>query len=453
MKFYNNILETIGNTPLVKLNVLTKDVKATVLAKVETTNPGNSVKDRMAIKMIEDAEKAGFLKPGGTIIEGTSGNTGMGLALGCIIKGYKLVCVLNDKQSKEKMDILRAVGAEVVVCPTAVEPTDPRSYYSVSRRLAEETPNSWYANQYDNLSNRTAHYESTGPEIWEQTDGKITHFVVGVGTGGTISGVGKYLKEKNPNIKIWGIDTYGSVFKKYKETGIFDENEIYPYITEGIGEDILPENVDFDVIDLFEKVTDKDAAVYTRKIAREEGIFVGNSAGSAIKGLLQLKDQLTEDDVVVVLFHDHGSRYVGKMYNDDWMRERGFLDEEFKTAGELVAQHRNTPLVTLYAEELVSHAIAAMRKFSISQIPVMKDGKFVGSIDDSNVYQLLVENPELRNAPISTIMNAAFPIVKAATHLDELCKLINKNTPAVLVEMPEGGYHIVTRYDIISAMS
>lgn len=453
MKFYNNILETIGNTPLVKLNVLTKDVKATVLAKVETTNPGNSVKDRMAIKMIEDAEKAGFLKPGGTIIEGTSGNTGMGLALGCIIKGYKLVCVLNDKQSKEKMDILRAVGAEVVVCPTAVEPTDPRSYYSVSRRLAEETPNSWYANQYDNLSNRTAHYESTGPEIWEQTGGKITHFVVGVGTGGTISGVGKYLKEKNPNIKIWGIDTYGSVFKKYKETGIFDENEIYPYITEGIGEDILPENVDFDVIDLFEKVTDKDAAVYTRKIAREEGIFVGNSAGSAIKGLLQLKDQLTEDDVVVVLFHDHGSRYVGKMYNDDWMRERGFLDEEFKTAGELVAQHRNTPLVTLYAEELVSHAIAAMRKFSISQIPVMKDGKFVGSIDDSNVYQLLVENPELRNAPISTIMNAAFPIVKAATHLDELCKLINKNTPAVLVEMPEGGYHIVTRYDIISAMS
>jgi cystathionine beta-synthase len=351
------------------------------------------------------------------------------------------------------MDILRAVGAEVVVCPTAVEPTDPRSYYSVSRRLAEETPNSWYANQYDNLSNRTAHYESTGPEIWEQTGGKITHFVVGVGTGGTISGVGKYLKEKNPNIKIWGIDTYGSVFKKYKETGIFDENEIYPYITEGIGEDILPENVDFDVIDLFEKVTDKDAAVYTRKIAREEGIFVGNSAGSAIKGLLQLKDQLTEDDVVVVLFHDHGSRYVGKMFNDDWMRERGFLDEEFKTAGELVAQHRNTPLVTVYAEELVSHAIAAMRKFSISQIPVMKDGKFVGSIDESDVYQVLVENPELRNAAISTIMKAPFPAVKAATHLDELCKLINKNTPAVLVEMPEGGHHIVTRYDIISAMS
>lgn len=453
MKVYNNILETIGNTPLVKLNRLTKDVKATVLAKVETTNPGNSVKDRMAVKMIEDAEKAGILKPGGTVIESTSGNTGMGLALACIIKGYKLICVLNDKQSKEKMDILRAVGAEVVVCPTAVEPDDPRSYYSVSRRLANEIPNSWYVNQYDNLSNRQAHYESTGPEIWEQTEGKITHFVVGVGTGGTISGVGKYLKEKNPNIKIWGIDTYGSVFKKYKETGIFDENEIYPYITEGIGEDILPKNVDFDIIDLFEKVTDKDAAVYTRKLAREEGIFVGNSAGSAIKGLLQLSDQLTEDDVVVVLFHDHGSRYVGKIFNDDWMRERGFLEEEFKTAGELVANHSDRPLITLYAEELVSHAIAKMRKFGISQIPVLKDGQFAGSIDDSHVYQLLVDNPELRDAPISSIMNAPFPVVKSSTHLDDLCKLINKNTPAVLVELPEGKHHIVTRYDIISAMS
>lgn len=453
MKIFNNILETIGNTPMVRLNVLTKEIKATVLAKVETTNPGNSVKDRMAVKMIDDAEKAGLIKPGGTIIEGTSGNTGMGLALACIIKGYKLICVLNDKQSKEKMDILRAVGAEVVVCPTAVEPTDPRSYYSVSRRLAAETPNSWYVNQYDNLSNREAHYESTAPEIWEQTDGKITHFVVGVGTGGTISGVGKYLKEKNPDIKIWGIDTYGSVFKKYKETGIFDENEIYPYITEGIGEDILPANVDFDVIDYFEKVTDKDAAIYTRKLAREEGIFVGNSAGAAIKGLLQMKDQLTEDDVVVVLFHDHGSRYVGKMFNDDWMRERGFLEENYQTAGELVAKHKDTPLVTLYAEELVSHAIAKMRKFSISQIPVLKDGKFAGSIDDSRVYQLLVENPELRDSPISSIMSEPFPIVKSGTHVEELCKLINKNTPAVLVEMPEGNHHIVTRYDIISAMS
>lgn len=326
MKYAKNILETIGNTPLVKLNKIVEEVDALVLAKVETFNPGNSVKDRMALKMIEDAEADGRLKPGGTIVEGTSGNTGMGLALAAIVKGYKCVFVISDKQSKEKMDILRAVGAEVVVCPTDVEPNDPRSYYSVSKRLANETPNAWYVNQYDNPSNALAHYEQTGPEIWEQTQGKITHFVVGVGTGGTISGVGRYLKEKNPKIKIWGIDTYGSVFKKYHETGIFDENEIYPYITEGIGEDILPENVDFSIIDGFTKVTDKDAAIYTRKIAKEEGIFVGNSAGSAVKGLLQLKEHFTKDDVVVVLFHDHGTRYVGKMFNDDWMKKVDFID-------------------------------------------------------------------------------------------------------------------------------
>lgn len=453
MKFYNNILETIGNTPLVKLNRLTKDVKATVLAKVETTNPGNSVKDRMALQMIEDAEADGRLKPGGTIIEGTSGNTGMGLALVAIIKGYKLICVLSDKQSKEKMDILRAVGAEVYVCPTNVAPDDPRSYYSVSRRLATEIPNSWYVNQYDNPSNTKAHYLTTGPEIWEQTEGKITHFVVGVGTGGTISGVGKYLKEQNPNIKVWGIDTYGSVFKKYHETGIFDENEIYPYITEGIGEDILPKNVDFSVIDRFEKVTDQDAAVYQRRLAKEEGIFVGNSAGSAIKGVLQLSDELTEDDVVVVLFHDHGSRYVGKMFNDDWMRDRGFLNDEMATAGDLVAKHGDMPLVSLYSEELVSHAVDKMRKHNISQIPVMRDGQFVGSLDDNKVYQLLIDQPELRNTPISQIMQAPFPVVKGDARIDQISRLINKETTAVLVELPNGGHHIVTRHDLIAAIA
>ncbi len=326
MEYFENILGTIGNTPLVKLNKLTKELPCLVLAKYETFNPGNSTKDRMSLKMIEDAEKQGLLSPGGTIIEGTSGNTGMGLALVAIIKGYKCIFVLSDKQSREKMDILKAVGAEVVVCPTDVAPEDPRSYYSVSKRLARETPNSWYVNQYDNPSNAVAHFESTGPEIWKQTDGKITHFVVGVGTGGTISGVGKYLKSKNPDIKIWGIDTYGSVFKKYHETGIFDENEIYPYVTEGIGEDILPKNVDFKIIDGFTKVTDKDAAVYTQKLAKEEGMFLGNSAGAAIKGLLQLKNHFNEDDVVVVLFHDHGSRYVGKMFNDNWMKKMGYIE-------------------------------------------------------------------------------------------------------------------------------
>lgn len=325
MKFAKNILETIGNTPLVRLNTITEDVPGLVLAKIESFNPGNSVKDRMALKMVEDAESDGRLQPGGTIVEGTSGNTGMGLALAAIVKGYKLICVSTDKQSKEKFDVLRAVGAQVVVCPTDVAPEDPRSYYSTAKRIAEETPNAWYVNQYDNPSNALAHYEQTGPEIWEQTEGKITHFVVGVGTGGTISGVAKYLKEKNPKVKIWGIDTYGSVFKKYHETGIFDEKEIYPYITEGIGEDILPENVDFELIDHFEKVTDKDAAIFTRRLAKEEGIFAGNSCGAAIKGVIQLKKEFKENDVIVVLLHDSGSRYIGKMYNDEWMKSHNFF--------------------------------------------------------------------------------------------------------------------------------
>ena len=324
MDICNNILETIGNTPLIKLNKITSEVDALVLAKVEYFNPGNSVKDRMALKMVEDAEKDGRLKPGGTIVEGTSGNTGMGLALAAIVKGYKLICVSTDKQSKEKFDILKAVGAEVIICPTDVEPDDPRSYYSTSKRISEEIENSWYVNQYDNPSNTEAHYLSTGPEIWNQTDGKITHFVVGVGTGGTISGVAKFLKEKNPNIKIWGIDTYGSVFKKYHETGVFDKSEIYPYVTEGIGEDIIPANVNFDIIDSFEKVKDEDAAIYTRRLAKEEGIFAGNSCGAAVRGVVQLKKHFSKNDVVVVLLHDSGSRYVGKIYNDDWMKEKGF---------------------------------------------------------------------------------------------------------------------------------
>ncbi len=325
MKYADSILDTIGDTPLVKLNKITKEVNALVLAKVESFNPGNSVKDRIAVKMIEDAEAEGILKPGGTIVEGTSGNTGMGLALASIVKGYKLICVSTDKQSKEKFDVLRAVGAKVIICPTNVPPDDPSSYYSTSKRIAEETPNSWYVNQYDNLSNTKTHYEITGPEIWEQTKGKINHFVVGVGTGGTISGVGKFLKEKNPKIRIWGIDTYGSVFKKYHETGVFDPNEIYPYTTEGIGEDILPKNVDFSVIDKFEKVTDKDAAIYTRKLAKEEGIFAGNSCGAAIKGTIQLKKYFRKNEVVVVLLHDSGSRYIGKIYNDDWMKKMNFI--------------------------------------------------------------------------------------------------------------------------------
>lgn len=450
MKYAKNILETIGDTPMVKLNALVKDIDALVLAKYETFNPGNSVKDRMALTMVEDAEKDGRIQPGGTIIEGTSGNTGMGLALVAIVKGYKLICVMADKQSKEKMDILRAVGAKVMVCPTNVEPEDPRSYYSVSKRLAKETPNSWYVNQYDNPSNCKAHFESTGPEIWEQTKGKITHFVVGVGTGGTISGVGSYLKMKNPNIKIWGVDTYGSVFKKYHETGIFDENEIYSYITEGIGEDILPKNVRFEVIDGFTKVTDRDAAVYTQRLAKEEGMFLGNSAGAAIKGVLQLKEHFKKDDVVVVLFHDHGSRYVGKMFNDDWMRDRGFLEEEIFTATDLIKDRQDKELVTVKTEELVSHAIERMRTFKISQIPVTDSEGIVGSVDESALFTAYLKDKNTGNTPIKEIMKPPFPIVEANTPMDRIFDLIKKGSAAVLIKLEDGNHHIVTKYDVIS---
>jgi cystathionine beta-synthase len=452
-KYFNNILETIGNTPLVKLNKIVEDVPALVLAKVETTNPGNSVKDRMALKMIQDAETRGDLKPGGTIIECTSGNTGMGIAIAAVVKGYKCIFTTTDKQSKEKIDILRAVGAEVIVCPTNVEPKDPRSYYSVAERLSKEIPNSYWCNQYDNLSNRQAHYESTGPEIWEQTEGKVTHFVVGVGTGGTISGVAKYLKEKNPNIKIWGIDTYGSVFKKYHETGIFDPNEIYPYITEGIGEDILPLNVDFKLIDHFEKVTDKDAAIGTRNLARMEGVFVGNSAGSAIIGVKQMASKLTKDDVVVVLFHDHGSRYVGKMFNDDWMRDRGFLDDELIVA-DIIARKRSKVLLTLSASQTVKDALKFMKEKDISQLPVVNaDNQIVGAITESLVLTSLLENPIVNaDRPLGEIMSTALPEVDEKMPLKKLSYYFNEKIPAVVAVDKAGIRHIITKYDIVQAM-
>jgi len=360
---HDNILGAIGNTPLIRLNRIVRDVPATVYAKVETFNPGHSIKDRMAVRMIEDAERQGLLKPGGTIIEGTSGNTGMGLAIAAIVKGYKCIFTTTDKQSKEKVDALRAFGAEVIVCPTDVDPEDPRSYYSVSSRLVKETPNAWKANQYDNLSNSQAHYESTGPEIWEQTEGRIVHFLAGVGTGGTICGAGKFLKEKNPNLKIWGIDTYGSVFKKYKETGILDKHEIYPYVTEGIGEDFLPQNVDMSIVDHFEKVTDRDAAIYTRELVRQEGIWAGNSAGSAIAGLLQLKDNFRKGELVVVVFHDHGTRYLGKMFNPEWMRRMGYENVPGPTARSLVRSKKVADIVG--AATAVKDAAAGSVQFFI----------------------------------------------------------------------------------------
>jgi cystathionine beta-synthase len=453
-KICDNILEAIGDTPMVRINRITRGiVKATVLAKIETFNPGNSIKDRMAVRMIEDAERKGLLRPGGTIIEGTSGNTGMGLAIAAVVKGYRCVFTTTDKQSKEKIDALKAFGAEVIVCPTDVDPDDPRSYYSVSSRLEKEIPDSWKANQYDNLSNTAAHFELTAPEIWEQTDGRVTHLVCGVGTGGTISGVGRYLKAKNPKIKVWGIDTYGSVFKKYKETGIFDKNEIYPYVTEGIGEDFLPKNVDFDVIDQFEKVTDKDAALMTRRIAREEGIFAGNSAGSAMAGLLQLKDRFTADDLVVVIFHDHGSRYLGKMFNDDWMREKGFFDKTGLTARDLVASGVSGELQAIEGSEPVEVAVRLMGEHDFSQVSITRDKRIIGSLNEAHLYDQLVRQPDVKSLPVETIMQPAFPFVDISTPLELLSTMITPANPAVLVrDFKTDKTYIITRSDVIRVL-
>jgi cystathionine beta-synthase len=451
----NTILDTIGDTPLVRLNRIPKGlVKADVLAKIETFNPGNSIKDRMAVKMIEDAERDGRLKPGGTIIEGTSGNTGMGLAIAAVVKGYKCIFTTTDKQSKEKVDALRAFGAEVIVCPTDVDPEDPRSYYSVSSRLVKETPNSWKANQYDNPSNAQAHYETTGPEIWEQTGGKVDHLVVGVGTGGTICGVAKYLKERKPSVKAWGIDTYGSVFKKYKETGIFDKNEIYPYVTEGIGEDFLPQNVDFSLIDHFEKVTDRDAAIMTSRIAREEGIFAGNSAGAAVAGLLQLADRFEAGETVVVIFHDHGTRYLGKMYNPDWMREKGYLDKKGLTARDLVADRQKARLVTIECTEPVEKAARLMTELGYSQLPVTAGGRLVGSVNEANLFDQIVKNPELLKGSVDAIMQHAFPFADVSTNVEALAAMLTPESPAVLVrDFKSDETYIITRWDVIRALS
>ena len=447
----NNILETIGNTPLIKINNITKDLPCTVLAKVEYFNPGNSIKDRMAVKMIEIAEKEGKLKPGGTIIEGTSGNTGMGLALAAIIKGYKCIFTTTDKQSKEKADILKAVGAEVIVCPTNVDPEDPKSYYSVSKRLATEVPNSWYVNQYDNLANRLAHYEQTGPEIWEQTEGKVTHLIVATGTGGTITGTGKYLKEKNPDIKVWAIDSYGSLLTKYFNTGELDMKEVHPYITEGIGEDFVPENYDMGIIDKFEKVTDKAGAVMARRIAKEEGIFIGYSAGSALQGLMQLKQELKKTDVVVVVFHDHGSRYVGKIYNDQWMMERGFLD--VKTFKDMVSGRASKRLVTIEPQQTVADAVELMKKYDIEQIPVMNGEGLLGAVSEGGLFKKIFSNPEIKNETVASVMEPAYPIVSFDTPVERLGNLINKDNGAVLAKDESGNLHIVTKYDVIQSLA
>lgn len=452
---YNSIIDTIGNTPLVRLNKLNKGIAGEILVKVEYFNPGNSMKDRMAIKMVEDAEKAGILKPGGTIIEGTSGNTGMGLALAGIAKGYKCIFTMADKQSKEKIDILKAVGAEVIVCPTNVSPDDPRSYYAVARKLNKDIPNSFYPNQYDNLSNWKAHYETTGPEIWRDTAAAVTHFAAGVGTGGSMSGTAKYLKEQFDGLVSVGIDTYGSVFKKYKETGEFDENEIYPYLTEGIGEDILPKNVDFSVIDHFIKVTDKDAAVMTRRLSREEGLFVGWSCGSAVHGALEYaKENLKKGDVMVILLPDHGTRYLGKVYNDDWMRNHGFMENKTYGSARDIVNGRNEEyqLVVVRKRDKVRDAIAIMNEKSVSQIPVMEDGQVVGCLTDNKLLLKIIENPEIKDSTVDQVMEDSMHFVALDSTLDVLSSMVEKEK-AVLVRDEAHRVHIITKHDILEAIT
>lgn len=451
MDIKQNVLETIGNTPLIKLNKITKDIPALVLAKVDYFNPGNSIKDRMALKMVEVAEAEGKLKPGGTIIECTSGNTGMGLALAAVVKGYKAIFVTTDKQSKEKADILKAVGAEVIVCPTNVLPEDPKSYYSVAKRLAKEIPNSYHFNQYDNLANRLAHYETTGPEIWNQTDGKITHLVCTAGTGGTITGTAMYLKEKNPNIKIWAIDVYGSLLTHYFKTGEIDMNYVHPYISEGFGEDFVPENYDMTVIDHFEQVTDKDGAVMCRRIAKEEGLFCGYSAGSCLQGLMQLKNSLTKDDVVVCIFHDHGSRYVGKVYNDQWMMERGFLD--VKTFKDIVSGRVGKKLITIEPEHTVADAVELMKKYDIEQIPVMQNNEPIGSVSEQGLFLKVFANADIKNSKVAAVLEPNYPLVDFSTPVEKLGSLINKEVGAVLAKDDMGNYHIVTKYDVIQSLT
>ena len=453
--WYNSIIETIGNTPLVKLNSVTKGVKGTILAKVEYFNPGHSIKDRMALKMIEMAEENGTLKPGGTIIECTSGNTGMGLALAAIAKGYKTIFTLADKQSQEKIDALRALGAEVYVTPTNVEPDDPRSYYSVARQKHEEIENSVFINQYDNPGNAIAHYESTGPEIWDQTEGKITHYCVGVGTGGTISGVSKYIKEQKPSLYTIGIDSYGSVFKKYKETGEFDRNEIYSYATEGIGEDILPKNVNFDVIDEFIKVTDKDGALMTRRLAKEEGMFVGWSCGSAVHGALEYaKDNLKEDDVMVIVLHDHGTRYLGKVYNDEWMKEKGYLeDSNFQTAQDIIDNGGKRNLISITSRTTVSQAVEMMNENSVSQLVVKEGDEVVGSLRDDKILSALINNPQLKNDSIREVMEATFPVVAPDSTLDVLSSMIKDNKAVLVRDQKSGDLNIITEHDLLTALT
>ena len=459
--WFDDISDTIGNTPLVRLKSIAAALPATVLTKVEYFNPGGSVKDRIGLAMIEAAEESGALRPGGTVIEGTSGNTGAALALAAISRGYRCVFATTDKQSREKLDVLRALGAEVIVCPTNVDSDDPKSYYSVCRRLASEIPHSLYVNQYDNPANRQAHYASTGPEIWTDTDGRVTHFVAGAGTGGTISGTAHYLKERNPSVQVIGVDPSGSIYYRYFHTRELDEGDIHPYLIEGVGEDILAGNMDFDLVDDFVRVSDREAMRMTRRLAREEGLFCGQSSGMAMAGALQWMeahaDDLSEDDVVVVLLPDSGFRYLSKTYNDDWMQDHGFMESPRSVTIDQVLVARSagsSGLQVASVDETLGDVIATMAELGISQMPVVRDASIVGSLTESDILKRLIENPAARAWRVEEAMNEPFPVVPRSTSLDRLSACLERKGGAVLVEIQAGAsYQIITKSDLISALA
>jgi cystathionine beta-synthase len=447
--WHKDILDVIGNTPLVRLNRIAQGVRPTMLAKLEYLNPGGSVKDRIGIAMLEAAEKAGRIKPGGTIIEGTSGNTGMGLALAAAIKGYRCIFTMPDKMSQEKIDGLRALGAEVIVTPTEVEHDDPRSYHSVAQRLSREIPNSIYPNQYENPANTDAHYKTTGPEIWEQTGGQVTHVVIGVGTGGTITGVARFLKEKNPNIRVIGADPVGSIFAEMFRTG--RKPPVQPYKTEGIGQTELPANVDFSVIDELYAVPDKNAFLLTRQLARSEGIFAGGSAGSALFAAFKAAEKLTENDVMVIVIPDSGTRYLSKIYNDNWMRENQFLEPRITvTAGQVVndKQRRAEQLVSVPLGVTIEQAVNLMREHNISQVPVIEAGEVVGSISETRILDILVSDPVAKLKPVAEYMEKPFPVITEDASVEQIAHNIDHQTPAILVKR-DTSFDIITKSDLI----